>query len=176
MGCAATFEESGLAQLSTDRWTPAQKKQYAEWQKIMAEWQKQNLSPKQCGSVPKNTAALTCSTESVCCDEAPAALCGSPESTCCYNPEKTVANLCGKGSKCNTNTANCYAAELGQFQCGAIACSEGSVCCEAGYPKAAALCGGKDSTCCYDPVQRLQISVEKALSAMHSQVTAMQDK
>merc|ERR1712157_108714 len=103
----------------------------------------------------KNTAALTCSTESVCCDEAPAALCGSPESTCCYNPEKTVVNLCGKGSKCNTNTGNCYAAELGQFQCGAIACSEGSVCCEAGYPKAAALCGGEDSTCCYDPVTKI---------------------
>ena len=136
-------------------WTPEQQKQYAEWEKTMAKWQKQNLKPKQCSSFPKNTAVQTCSSESVCCDGAPAPLCGSPDSTCSYNPKKTVANLCGKGSPCNTNTGNCFASSLGQFQCEAISCTEGSICCEAGIPKAPALCGGKYSSCCYNPVTKV---------------------
>jgi hypothetical protein len=90
--------------------------------------------------------ALVCAAGSLCCDEAPAALCGSAKSTCCYNPGKTIANLCAPGSSCNTNTGNCFADT--SFQCGNIACSEGSVCCD-GAP--AALCGGAGSTCCYNP-------------------------
>mmetsp|Transcript_74024 Transcript_74024/g.165663 ORF Transcript_74024/g.165663 Transcript_74024/m.165663 type:complete len:215 (-) Transcript_74024:264-908(-) len=52
--------------------------------------------------------ALICAQTAVCCDKAPAALCGSPGSTCCYNPVKTVANLCATGSQCDAATGSCH--------------------------------------------------------------------
>ena len=142
----------------------------------MAKWKKQNLKPKQCSSFPKNTAVQTCSSESVCCDGAPAPLCGSPDSTYCYNAEKTVANLCGKGSSCNPNTGNCFASSLGQFQCGAITCNENSACCDAGFPKAPACVEENTALVVTIQLQRLQISTEKVLSAMCSEGTDMQVK
>merc|ERR1712113_1026963 len=108
--------------------------------------------------------AMACSKDSICCDagykakgSAAPALCGGKDSTCCYNPITQVANLCGEGSSCNTNTGHCYASSAGEFQCGAIACSKDSICCDAGYKegKSAALCGGKDSTCCYNPLTKV---------------------
>jgi len=57
----------------------------------------------------KTCGALFCAQTAVCCDQAPAALCGSPGSTCCYNPGKTVANLCAQGSQCDAATGFCHA-------------------------------------------------------------------
>merc|ERR1712113_849512 len=104
-----------------------------------------SLGQFQCG-------AIACAKESTCCDEAPTALCGGKKSTCCYNQDKSIANLCAPGSSCNENTGNCYASSLGQFACGAIACSKDSVCCD---EAPAALCGSKGSTCCYDPFKKV---------------------
>merc|ERR1711879_1118281 len=84
--------------------------------------------------------AMICSKESTCCDEAPTGICGSPESTCCYNPEKTIANLCAPGSSCNANSGNCFASSLGQFQCGVIACAKESTCCDNKDKSIANLC------------------------------------
>jgi len=55
----------------------------------------------------KTCGALFCEETAVCCDQAPAAACGSPGSTCCYNPTKTVANLCAPGSQCDAATGTC---------------------------------------------------------------------
>merc|ERR1712113_1118168 len=86
----------------------------------------------------KKCGALIAPKDATCCDEAPTAIYGSPASTCCYDPDKTIANLCAPGSSCNTKSGNCYASSLGQFQCGVIACAKESVCCE---EAPTALCG-----------------------------------
>merc|ERR1719203_2555644 len=99
----------------------------------------------QCGKI-------ACTAGSTCCDEAPAALCGGQGSTCCYNPEKTIANLCDPYSTCNPNSGNCFASAHGEFACGMIACAAGSVCCD---EAPAALCGSPGSTCCYDPLKQI---------------------
>ena len=65
---------------------------------------------------------------------------------------------------------------LGQFQCGAIACSEDSVCCEAGFPKAPACVEENTALAVTIQLQRLQTSAEKVLTAMCSEGTAMQVK
>eukprot|EP00413_Alexandrium_margalefii_P040892 CAMPEP_0204603108 /NCGR_PEP_ID=MMETSP0661-20131031/57056_1 /ASSEMBLY_ACC=CAM_ASM_000606 /TAXON_ID=109239 /ORGANISM="Alexandrium margalefi, Strain AMGDE01CS-322" /LENGTH=158 /DNA_ID=CAMNT_0051614147 /DNA_START=71 /DNA_END=550 /DNA_ORIENTATION=+ len=97
--------------------------------------------------------ALFCADNALCCDQAPAALCGSPESTCCYNPSKTMANLCAPGTHCDASTGHCYIGMMATSnssirKCGAIICAPGSVCCD-GAP--AALCGAPGTTCCYNP-------------------------
>eukprot|EP00415_Alexandrium_ostenfeldii_P001669 UN1669 len=100
--------------------------------------------------------ALFCAEGSVCCDKAPLALCGFPGSTCCYNPGRTIANLCAPGSRCNLATGNCYLPgwslqsnrSSSSFQCGALICAQGSRCCN---QAPAALCGSPDSECCYNP-------------------------
>uniref|UniRef100_A0A6U6NAW5 Granulins domain-containing protein n=1 Tax=Alexandrium andersonii TaxID=327968 RepID=A0A6U6NAW5_9DINO len=101
----------------------------------------------------KTCGALFCASDAVCCDRAPAALCGSPGSSCCYNPSMTIANLCAPGWSCNADTGNCHIADTpvhgnNTIQCGALFCAKGSVCCD---EAPAALCGAPDSTCCYNP-------------------------
>merc|ERR1719188_633282 len=89
--------------------------------------------------------AISCSAGSTCCSDAPTPLCGSPDSTCCYNPTKTIANLCAPGSRCNAD-GNCVADHT-MFKCGNIYCSNGTTCCDKGPT---ALCGGAGSKCCYN--------------------------
>lgn len=140
--CDANEDEVSMLHrsISTHDQTPDQVKQIQEQARKLQDMALNFSGQQRCG-------AMICSKESTCCDEAPTGICGSPESTCCYNPEKTIANLCAPGSSCNTNSGNCYASSLGQFQCGVIACAKESVCCE---EAPTALCGSKGSTCCYN--------------------------
>jgi len=92
----------------------------------------------QCGTI-------SCSSGSTCCSAGPTPLCGSPDSTCCYNANKTVANLCAPGSSCDGH-GNCIVDET-MFKCGNIYCSDGTTCCD---EAPTALCGGAGSTCCYN--------------------------
>uniref|UniRef100_A0A7S2DY81 Granulins domain-containing protein n=1 Tax=Alexandrium andersonii TaxID=327968 RepID=A0A7S2DY81_9DINO len=90
---------------------------------------------------------LTCAQDFVCCDEAPAALCGHPGSTCCYNPSKTIANICAPGWACNEATGYCdIQSNYTTVQCGALTCAAGATCCD---QAPVAVCGAPGHKCCY---------------------------